>query len=82
MIIATLKQQHCNVLDSVDHDLRLKADHSPRLDRWTARLSVRPSVSTELDEVSRRGLAKVCGPPLLRYRQREQFVIYCDYLLP
>jgi hypothetical protein len=34
-IVATLKQKHHNVLDSVDHDLRLKADHSPRLDRWT-----------------------------------------------
>ena len=23
------------MLDSVDHNLRLKADHSPRLGRWT-----------------------------------------------
>jgi hypothetical protein len=34
-IVATLKQKHHDVLDSVDHDLRLKADHGPRLDRWT-----------------------------------------------
>jgi hypothetical protein len=46
--------------DSVDHDLRLKADHSPRLALWMARLSG----STELNEVSKSVV------------QREQFVIY------
>jgi len=47
--------------ESVDHDLRLKADHSPRLDRWTARLSSTKSHAE--------------GPPKSMI-QREQFVIY------
>jgi hypothetical protein len=42
------------ILGSVDHDLRLKADHNPRLGHWTARLSLRP----ELAE----GLAEARGP--------------------